>query len=817
MGWFAAEPGQTWEIDVFSRYNSDDSIAGTQNHMVMKIEFLDAGGTVLMEDEVRILDANSPADGWIDHTPLPLGPAPAGTVEARPVFLFIQPAAGLFEGGAGHLDDASFRLVGGGGGAIDLGAFSLTADVRGAANAGAGETLGDYQLRLEDSGGNRLIFAETANGAFQSIGGPLSTAQETDPDGNPAVGVFDVNSSAFHVVLAFDNESGMPWGAGGTIEVDNLTFANTDPDGSAWFAGLFWNGLVLPEGGAFDTLSLTADVKGSVPGGAYELRVEAFEVTFAGLDHNFDTVTGVGGGVFLDPNGGGFGFTTDWDTGVQGEGAFGGLFGGSTIFPFSSTSGFSAQGLVGGGLSGGAGEIRVEDVILGVGGGWFAGLDFGDQGLASTDLSQVTLSANVRGLTASGGNLGDYELRIEDAQGDRLYFPMTANGAWQAVGGTLNTALEGGALGGGGDGFFDLDSPTYTVVLSFVGPETTWLFGGALQIDDLFLTPVQVNNEIGRVSFQGIANGAFQTLGGLLADGVSNFGDYDQDFSGASATGGGAYGPGNAGGWDDGLSNEDAFFGVFGNAVINAGASAQACATCGVGGSRAGQLIVNDVPPGTGGWFAGLFFTGVAADLSGDLSQIMLSADVQGATVGAGSTLGNYFIRIEDADLTVLSFTVAANGAFQSVGGALTDATLEQIDAGDGVFNFNQPAYTVTIGFVGTSSNWGPGGALIVDNLFLTGVQFEDADTYTVTVTFADEVATWGTNGTLTVDNLFLGVAPDCPGDLTGDSVIGLSDLAILLSNFGTVSGAEPEDGDLDDDGDVDIIDLAIMLSLFGT
>lgn len=56
-----------------------------------------------------------------------------------------------------------------------------------------------------------------------------------------------------------------------------------------------------------------------------------------------------------------------------------------------------------------------------------------------------------------------------------------------------------------------------------------------------------------------------------------------------------------------------------------------------------------------------------------------------------------------------------------------------------------------------------------------------------------------------------------CPGDLDGDNAVGLGDLTILLSNFGTVGGATPEDGDLDGDEDVDLTDLTLFLSLFGT
>ncbi len=62
--------------------------------------------------------------------------------------------------------------------------------------------------------------------------------------------------------------------------------------------------------------------------------------------------------------------------------------------------------------------------------------------------------------------------------------------------------------------------------------------------------------------------------------------------------------------------------------------------------------------------------------------------------------------------------------------------------------------------------------------------------------------------------------APDecgCVGDLDGDSDVDLADLAQLLGNYGTTSGAAYEDGDLDGDGDVDLADLAALLAVYGT
>ncbi|MBI5864418.1 MAG: hypothetical protein HZB38_07915 [Planctomycetes bacterium] len=55
------------------------------------------------------------------------------------------------------------------------------------------------------------------------------------------------------------------------------------------------------------------------------------------------------------------------------------------------------------------------------------------------------------------------------------------------------------------------------------------------------------------------------------------------------------------------------------------------------------------------------------------------------------------------------------------------------------------------------------------------------------------------------------------PSDLNGNGTCDLTDLAVLLSNFGTLSDATQNMGDTDGDGDVDLSDLAALLSDFGT
>jgi hypothetical protein len=67
------------------------------------------------------------------------------------------------------------------------------------------------------------------------------------------------------------------------------------------------------------------------------------------------------------------------------------------------------------------------------------------------------------------------------------------------------------------------------------------------------------------------------------------------------------------------------------------------------------------------------------------------------------------------------------------------------------------------------------------------------------------------------IDNISVSGEPICTGDVDGDGDVDLSDLAILLANYGMQSGATLADGDLDGDEDVDLSDLALLLANFGT
>jgi len=62
------------------------------------------------------------------------------------------------------------------------------------------------------------------------------------------------------------------------------------------------------------------------------------------------------------------------------------------------------------------------------------------------------------------------------------------------------------------------------------------------------------------------------------------------------------------------------------------------------------------------------------------------------------------------------------------------------------------------------------------------------------------------------------GTAP-CLGDVDGDGVIGITDLAFLLSAFGTCTGDPLYNASVDFDasGCVELTDLTVLLSVFGT
>ena len=104
---FDAAPGQTWEMDAYSRHFSGDAMTGNgapdSNWVVMKIAFKDAADAEIGAAEGTILDGTFATDTWFDNAAIS-GIAPAGTTQVEAFILYLQPGN---DGGAAQIDNVS--------------------------------------------------------------------------------------------------------------------------------------------------------------------------------------------------------------------------------------------------------------------------------------------------------------------------------------------------------------------------------------------------------------------------------------------------------------------------------------------------------------------------------------------------------------------------------------------------------------------------------------------------------------------------------------------------------------------------------------
>ncbi|MGB0714521.1 MAG: hypothetical protein ACPGXK_01500 [Phycisphaerae bacterium] len=602
-------------------------------------------------------------------------------------------------------------------------------------------------------------------------------------------------------MIGTSSVNGFPTGGVNNSGRAELLIDQATYDVGGWFGAVLWRDLSLP---TFDDsrINMRASVRGDVFQAPYLFRLEAQKSVPFGLDESFGDASFEGGGMFLAP-GGVNGFTPNWDTGISGESAFAGVFGSAQVF-----GGITANAIESGGFDGAAGELVVDAISFGPGSGWFAGLAWGDQELPTEVLEDVTLSARIRG-TAQGNlgeTLGKYALRIEDANQDWRSFPATANGSYQQIGGTLAEGIEGGF----DDGIFDPTAGPFTVVLVFDNDvQNTWGFGGKLTIDDLFLTGGFTTEVVGEVVFDGTSPNTltYGAIGGRLDSGDSSFANIEEDFAAANGSGGGEFfnntsgGTGFTAGYDDGLDGEAAFAGFWGGVSVGS-VTANATLNGGVDNSRAVELMATDmVVNSVGGWWAGLMWQEQVLPEK-PLDEIFLTADIKGVTV-PGSSLGEYHLRIEDAQGDYLGFVTQANGSFQSVGGPLSDA-VEGTFIGDGTFDIDSGPFTVVVAFFLETDTWGTGGKLTVDNLFMTPADFgTGSDTFAGVIAFKDEVAEWGDGGVLDIDDVAIVVVNT---DADGDEDVDLKDFGMVQNCYS--SGSEYESNHclgLDQDGDFDL------------
>jgi len=568
------------------------------------------------------------------------------------------------------------------------------------------------------------------------------------------------------VDAAGSTSAGVGGSGAGVLTVSGATYTD-----GGWYAGLFWPGVTPP---VLDpaSLSLTAEVYGSVDAGDYQLRLEGYKLIPFGLNENFDNVVGKGGSAghtFFDSTSGATGAMENWDEGIDGEAAFAGIDGGGTV-----TGGATAVGVVDGGVdNSGAGRLTVTDITADPGGHWYAGLSWGGQQLPTTDLALVELRANIKGET-NGGTLGDYMLRIEDQDKDYLAFKMTSDGSFQDVGGPLggplSTAVHGG-IGLGDDTFNPLLGPFIVVVVFDNDTTDTWGSGGILTVDNLQLTGGITQQLVGSVTFDGVADGVdFQPIGGKLNTGASTLVNVNEDFEDVVGPGAGngvffdsTSGPeGYTPNWDDGIVGEEAFAGIYGAIQVTGDARVEGLSNVGDGGGGGARLTVTGMDNIAGNcelgtWWAGISWPGQQLP-PGELSGITMLARVKGTAV-SGSSAGSYTLRLEDADGDYLVYTLPSNGQFRTVGGTLLNATEvagPRLTA-DGVFDRDRGPFTIAIAFENPCEEWGAGGVLTVDNVSLSPAPFgTGVDEWSVAVSFINEVATWDTGGTLVVDNLNL-------------------------------------------------------------
>ncbi len=179
--------GSTITANASALIRSEDSVLGSSNQALMKIEFYSQPGAMygsesfLGESILTLADGASAEDVWLDQSLI--ATAPFNAVEARLAFVFVQPSD---EGGAVFIDSAalfeSFALPGdyNGDGMADAADYVVWRD-GGASDSGqAGYDLwaGNYGATTSDSTESAAAVPEPLSIAMLALGG-LAAARRT--------------------------------------------------------------------------------------------------------------------------------------------------------------------------------------------------------------------------------------------------------------------------------------------------------------------------------------------------------------------------------------------------------------------------------------------------------------------------------------------------------------------------------------------------------------------------------------------------------------------------------------------------------------
>lgn len=229
------------------------------------------------------------------------------------------------------------------------------------------------------------------------------------------------------------------------------------------------------------------------------------------------------------------------------------------------------------------------------------------------------------------------------------------------------------------------------------------------------------------------------------------------------------------------------------------------------GGGVAGHGVAAESP--TNFSFRNTLYAGNFASADGALSLYDCSADATNCTIVQNASFGGTAVRVSNAYASLANLIVRNNTPSNFlISGGTGGATYSNIQGGwSGAGNIDVDP--VFVDAAGGDYRLAEGSPCIDagDNAYVVNDYDLDGN---------PRIADGNGDGVAVVDMgayEFQPSQPDCPGDLNGDNVVNLSDLAQLLAHYGMTAGAAYQDGDLDGDGDVDLSDLAALLGVYGT
>jgi len=148
--------------------------------------------------------------------------------------------------------------------------------------------------------------------------------------------------------------------------------------------------------------------------------------------------------------------------------------------------------------------------------------------------------------------------------------------------------------------------------------------------------------------------------------------------------------------------------------------------------------------------------------------------------------------------------------------------TGELIDNGGGYQNDEYSCDSITYSYCLPEGNY----ELVLEDLFGNGMHYpcqpewESGSVYTIlgNDTLTSAVGNWGDDEILP---FYVGPPPvecpplgDCPWDIDGDGIVAVSDIIVILQNFGLFYDCSPMD--FDQDGVIGVSDLLDAISVFG-